>query len=54
MYNNGFAPPVIHCANTGVESINGQIKMYVNFIFILKLFCNFFFFFYRFGLHNLN
>ena len=36
MYNNGFAPPVIHCSNTGVESINGQIKMYV-YIYIITI-----------------
>ena len=30
MYNNGFAPRVIHPGNLGCETINGRIKQYVN------------------------
>ena len=35
MFNCGYAPPVCHKGNLGVESINGHIKMYV---FILIIF----------------
>lgn len=29
MFNNGYAPPLIHKGNLGVEHINGIIKEYV-------------------------
>ena len=44
LYNTGYAPPLSHSGNLGVEAINAQIKMYVStsfyipFIIILTLF----------------
>ena len=34
LYNNGFAPPLIHCGNLGVEQVNSMIKMYVIIILL--------------------
>ena len=37
LFNAGLAPSLVHRGNLGVESINGQLQMYVPHITIISL-----------------